>query len=467
MRVVASALALVLCSVPIHAANTLPQAFTCGQQGVAGGLGAGTDLTRYTIDVTRFPLAVCNDGTPAVFYYAPSSKPEDHDKWIIFLQGGGSCVDGQSCAQRWCSVDTNYGLDKMSTSLSKPQIRGNGFMNPAPQNRFGSWNRVLIYYCSSDAWSGTTTRTVSASLNSVSRDYDIHFHGAHIVDAVIDTLRNASTGRRHVARHDVWTAATPVAALASTAGRAATDVAAVQTPWPDLDHATAVLFAGSSAGGAGVRANVDRVGAKLRATNPNLDYRGLIDAIYSTLGENLNFATTTYCANDPVHGCSYETYTQAVHERVDVGLWGSAGDASCLQWHATHEPGTEWRCSDGDHVNLHHITTPFFLRQDLQDTNIGGDWVEAGYGGPSDYAMHVEAELRNLPVPEETQGATPGLFVPQCTDHESFTNDERVYDVKITGVNFHDAVANWWAHTQPQQLIRHFTGTPGKAPECP
>lgn len=90
-------------------------------------MGGGIDLARFTIDVARYPEAVCNDGTPAVFYYGGYTKPEDRNKWIIFLQG--SCIDGQSCTERWCSIDTNYGLDKMSTSLSEAQIRGAGFLS--------------------------------------------------------------------------------------------------------------------------------------------------------------------------------------------------------------------------------------------------------------------------------------------------------------------------------------------------
>ena len=31
------------------------------------------------------------------------------------------------------------------------------------ENRFGTWNRVLIFYCSSDQWSGTKANTVTAT----------------------------------------------------------------------------------------------------------------------------------------------------------------------------------------------------------------------------------------------------------------------------------------------------------------
>src|SRR6185436_16430442 len=151
----------------------------------------------------------------------------DRSKWILFLQGGGSCNSGQKCAERWCSIDTNYGMDKMSSSLAKPQIRGNGFLAPDARNHFGTWNRVLIYYCSSDMWSGTHATTASASSGSTTVQYAIQFRGAQIVDAVLDTLRNHTpVGKRRAVRHD---AVEPNA-----------------SDWPDLDDATAVIFAGAS-----------------------------------------------------------------------------------------------------------------------------------------------------------------------------------------------------------------------------
>ena len=429
-------------------AGTLPEAFSCGREGTIGGLGAGSDLVRHTVDLEKFPEAKCNDGTPAIFYYGAATKTEDRDKWLIFLQGGGACQDGQSCAERWCSAETAYGMDKMTTSLSKASIRGVGFLNPTTDNRFGSWNRVLIYYCSSDTWNGDSVRTLQASANNAgTRDYDIYFKGARIVSAVLDTLRNSGPSvRRRVARHAVEEEAT--------------------SAWPDLDDATAVILSGSSAGGAGVRANLDRVGEKLRRTNPDLDYRGIIDAIYGTLSENRDFTRSTFCAADPARGCSYESFMKSTREAVDT-LYAARDDESCLQWHQTKAPGTEWRCSDGEHVQLHHLSTPWFMRMDLLDENIGGDYVERGFGTPADCARTIESEMRNLPIPEEPRGATPGLFIPQCTHHESFTDNQRVFDVRLAGLSWHDLVWNWWTGAQPQQRIRPFTGTAAAAPECP
>lgn len=417
----------------------------CGKTGTVGGLGAGVDLTRYTIDTSKFPNAVCNDGTPGVFYYAPASREDDRNKWFIFLQGGGGCNDGQSCAERWCSVNTNYGMDKMTSSLTKPMIRGDGFLGPYPENRFGTWNRVLIFYCSSDTWSGTTSGEHSASAGATTVTFTLQFRGSQIIDAVLDTLRNAAPAPRlRAVRHSLKEDAT--------------------VAWPDLDNATHVLFAGSSAGGIGARTNADRVGAKLRATNAHLvDYRVLFDASESPEAEKRDWTRTTYCAKDPA-GCTFATFYQGLYAHSQA-TFGARRDESCLAFHAASN--TQFYCEDSGHVTLYHVTTPFFIHQDLQDPQVGGDYVEAGFGNMIDYGTKLEADLRSLPTPEEPRGATPGIFAPQCTDHESVTKDSAVYDVKIDGVSYYDAVWNWWSGTQPQVKILHFVQPGGKAPGCP
>ena len=45
------------------------------------------------------PLAVCNDGSPAVYYWKKSSNPSNN-KWLVFLEGGGQCYDKKSCQKR-------------------------------------------------------------------------------------------------------------------------------------------------------------------------------------------------------------------------------------------------------------------------------------------------------------------------------------------------------------------------------
>jgi Pectinacetylesterase len=453
MRVVIS-VALVFLGVSLRAAAPINEVLPCGKVGVAGGLGAGTDLQRITVDTKRFPEALCNDGSPAVFYIGRYTKDEDRNKWIIFLQGGGACGNAQACAERWCSIDTNYGMDKMTSTLTKASIRGNGFMDPSSANHFGSWNRVLVFYCSSDEWTGTKTSTVHASLNNVGADFAINFKGSLIVDAVIDTLRR--TGRRRA----VLPPGTPAL-----------------NALPDLDDATHVLFAGSSGGGQGVKNNADRVGAALKGRKPSLVYRALIDAAFLPLLETQDYSRTVGCQTDPVH-CSYATSQQESWTLTDQTLRGSRVDESCLTWHAAHQPGTEWRCGDSTHLSAHHITTPFFIHMDEQDSNIGGQYIDEGFGSAADFGRAVEKQLRDLATYNATaeEGsvknggaplATPGAFGPQCTNHESFTNDGAVYGVKVDGLTYQDVVWNWWNGAQPQVAIRTFTPPGGAVAGCP
>lgn len=446
-------------------AATLDQTLACGRPGEAGGLAAGTGLSRVTIDNRSYPEAVCNDSSPGVFYVSRYTREADRNKWVIFLQGGGGCIDGQDCARRWCSSGTNFGMDKMSSSLSKPGIDGNGVFDRRETNRFGGWNQVLIYYCSSDNWAGNKLNNLSATSDSgAAIQYDIHFRGAKIVEAVLDTLQRPSGGRKRA-----------IGLPPST------------TPaMPDLDEATEVLFSGSSAGGGGVRNNADKVGAILRAKNVHcsgssgcpLIYRAAVDASFGPNSEDLDFTQSTFCASDPSL-CSYEGVFVDRYVSVVLGAWGAQFDDSCEAWHRANAPGTEWRCADGEHLFAHHISSELFGRQDLQDQLISGNFVEAGLGSAVDFGNFQEADLRELPTnstraeegPSAAGGKSVGVFGPQCTDHESFTSNRAFYEVKVTqsGVpySFHDVLWNWWSGALPQVVIRTFTGRPGSAPECP
>ena len=79
----------------------------CAKLGEVEDVSPGTDLFRVDLDLSSFPAAVCNDGTPATMFVRRYAKKSDKNKWVIFLLGGGNCKTGQDCAERWCSFDTN------------------------------------------------------------------------------------------------------------------------------------------------------------------------------------------------------------------------------------------------------------------------------------------------------------------------------------------------------------------------
>ena len=160
----------------------------------------GIPLLRRTIDLALYPEARCNDSSAAVMYIRPANAAyggnpivTSSSKWIIFLDGGGGCHDADQCLlDRWCGGGGQIfdRAGKMSSLSAPAAIRGFGIFElspPAPfVNQFADYNHVLVHYCSSDNWIGSTRHT---GLNtSTGTAYDSRFQGEALVNAVISTL---------------------------------------------------------------------------------------------------------------------------------------------------------------------------------------------------------------------------------------------------------------------------------------
>ena len=471
----AVAASLKLCLVlaaPAAAAPTLDSALPCGTAGSAGGLGAGTGIWRIDVDTTRYPEALCNDGTGAVFYVRQAADPADRDRWHIHLQGGGGCRDAESCAKRWCSVDTNFGMDKMTSALAPtPGARARGMLSQNAANPLRDWNQVLVYYCSSDSWSGTRSAidlTAEAPGGAGSVDYEIQFQGANILDAVLDTLRRENGIVQY------------------------TDETATRT-MPDLDEAELVILAGASAGGNGVVRQADRVGDKLAATNVScgaaggcdLDYRAVFDAAYIPDQSVYSYAQTPFCSEYGL--CTYAAHGAEDWANAQLGLWQAQTDDSCLAWHATHMPGYEWRCGDSVYIVENHLLTPHFIRFDLQDPLVNGNMHGFGFtwlGLPiSEKVFGLLSYLQLSRVEDLWQTAAeghqgrgepatrPAVFGAQCAHHASLLNtgmylEARAPDADGISRRMPELLVNWLNGTGPQTAIVPFTTT-GALPHCP
>lgn len=422
---------------------TLPEAFGRGTPG-AGGVAQGTGLLRIDIDASRYPEARCADGSGAVIYARRARTEAHRDDWIVYLQGGGSCDSGEDCHARWLGRDGNFGANKLSSRFAPAGgIAAGGLANPDARNPFGGWNHVFVYYCSSDGWAGTAAGVATSAVHEgVAVAYRLDLLGARIVDAVFDTLRGG-------------------AAYADPAGR--------RVPMPSLDEARTVLFAGSSAGGSGARTHADRVGALLRATNRrctaarcDLAYAAVIDASYGLASEPLDHEGSRACGSALADACTYETAMRRRWLGVVRDFRRGVADESCVAHHAAS--GDEWRCADGAHVLQHHVATPFFVRADLQDALVMGNTVEAGYryeGVPLDRHLYGRLEeiqlleLASLAARSEEPRAAgplepPGVFGPQCGDHETLRTNDATFGRAI--------VANGVRHTLPQVLARWLAG---------
>lgn len=439
----------------------------CGKLGPAGGLaGAKSDvyLERHDFDPAVFPDALCNDGTPAFFYFRPYSGEENRDKWVVQLQGGGSCGSPVKCAQRWCSIDTNFGMQGMTANESPAHgIDGKGILARRADNPLAGYNQVFVRYCTSDSWDGAA-RDVVANLEHPTTGepiaYRIHFLGARVVEAVISTLRQDGVAPL---QHE-------------TSGQAL----------PDLDEAEVFILAGASGGGGGTTLNADRVAEAVRAGNIHcggdtcpLEVRAVIDSILSPELETLDYSTAVLCTEEP-HICDYETHFSYAFSEGSYAFRNQQSDASCLAWHATHAPGTEYQCADTQHILRHHVTTPMFVRMSQRDSLISGNAAEASWTVPGKGVMDADlfAELIRLDLAAMAdiqtsahEGAliqtAPGVFGPTCPRHETLSSNEATYDVTIevdsVPRTMFDIFEAWRAGGSPSAAI----ATPETPDVCP
>ncbi len=463
MRILVLALvwAQLASTVPVFAQSlpTLPELFGRGVAG-AGGVAQGDTLMRVDVPVARYPDALCADGTPAVFYVRSARDAQHRDDWVVYLQGGGSCDSGEDCHARWLGQDGNFGANKLSSRFAPAGgIASGGIESVDARNPFAAWNHVFVYYCSSDGWAGQARDARASTVHAgVPTDYRINFLGARIIDAVFDQLRGGNGVLTYAASNGT------------------------RQSMPDLDRARNVLFAGSSAGGSGVRSNADRIGALLRREHlgcgPScaLRYAAVLDGSYGLGTESLGHAGSRVCGPLVAATCSYEQSMRRRWFDVLLDFRDGLADGSCV---AHHLPlGDEWRCADGAHVLEHHLLTPFFVRSDLQDSLVMGNTIEAGFsyqGTPLDrtlYGLLEEGQLRALTTlaarSEEARLPSalepPGAFGPQCGDHETLRSNEPTFRRSIVDANgtahqMLSSLSEWLAGRGPVNIVQRFNAS--------
>lgn len=427
----------------------ISQVLSCGSAPPAPV--AVNELQRVEIDTAVFPDALCNDGSRAAIYFRPYRGAANRNKWVIQLKGGGGCTDGDSCAARWCACTDSTACPGASaddyTGFTMENMQGNGpsarrasgimlrqFNRPNP---LADYNQVRFEYCSSDYWTGTR-RDVDLvgrdPITGAAQGFSMHFLGARILDADMDTLRRNG-----------------VAALTYTLG-------ALPVPMPDLDAATEVVFAGDSAGGAGIAHNLDRLRGMVPA---NALVEGLVDAMVGPEMSNLSFATSSLAPTIT----TYPAFAAALAAGQGV-THGARLDQSCIDWHQANDPGSEGECNDTSHVIRHHLATPFFARVALHDVLISQLYIDlsadpaSGNMTRSRFADTLRTELADLAgITEEMNliSRAPGVFAPTCAKHDTIGTNADTFDTTVT-VNgslktLFDAFNSWRVAGADQRII--------------
>lgn len=198
---------------------------------------------------TRWSDARCNDGTPAGYEFRPS--PTGSNEWVILFEGGGSCDDlTLSCAQRGARLTTT---SPVGNGLWTQFTRG-GVFNPRDDVNpdFHAANLVQLHYCSSDQWSGATSRRrITSATPQCTNEDDCgwYFSGRANARRAIESLR-----RDHGLRDD---------------------------------GSQRVLFVGTSAGGFGLAANAEAMTTLLPNTHAADGLRFVLDGAFVLDGWNV------------------------------------------------------------------------------------------------------------------------------------------------------------------------------------
>ncbi|XP_076373441.1 palmitoleoyl-protein carboxylesterase notum1-like isoform X2 [Tachypleus tridentatus] len=310
--------------------------------------------------------ATCNDGTPAGYYLRKSYNSK---RWLMFLEGGWYCFDHRSCLSRYLNM-----RNLMSSEKWPETRRVGGIMSDDPEENPYWWNanHVYIPYCSSDTWSGATPASNAFA-----------FLGARIIIEVIKDLlpRGLSDG----------------------------DV---------------LLLAGSSAGGAGVLVNLDRVADTLKSLNAGVEVRGLVDSGW-------------FLDNEPYKPMEcFDPHTCAPVEAIKQGirLWNGQVPERCK---ADYDPEEHWRCYFGYRI-YRTLKTPVFIFQWLFDeAQMTADNVVApATKAQWDYIHNMGKELRR------TLQNVSAVFAPSCVSHMILTHRNWQY-MKIKGISFPQALRCW------------------------
>ncbi|XP_047402735.1 palmitoleoyl-protein carboxylesterase NOTUM isoform X3 [Sciurus carolinensis] len=305
----------------------------------------------------------CNDGSPAGYYLKESKGSR---RWLLFLEGGWYCFNRENCDTRY---DT---MRRLMSSKDWPHTRtGTGILSSQPEENPHWWNANMVFipYCSSDVWSGASSKSEkSESLASrplpVTRQHDEYaFMGALIIQEVVRELLGKG-----------------------------------------LSGAKVLLLAGSSAGGTGVLLNVDRVAEQLEDLGyPAIQVRGLADSGWFL--DNKQYRRTD----------CIDTVTCAPTEAIRRGIryWNGMVPERCRR---QFKEGEEWNCFFGYKV-YPTLRCPVFVVQWLFDeaqltvdnVHLTGQPVQEGQWL---YIQNLGRELRS------TLKDVPASFAPACLSHE-------------------------------------------------
>ena len=136
--------------------------------------------------------AVCNNNSPAVFYYDSNSNISV-SKWIIYFEGGAGCSSRDECSTRFRDRRNRPLMSSyVYQELELAEIVGKGLMSSDERENptFYHFHHVYVPYCSSDVWLGRNYRPDVTTDFTENEPIDFSFQGNFIFRGVITDLCN-------------------------------------------------------------------------------------------------------------------------------------------------------------------------------------------------------------------------------------------------------------------------------------
>jgi len=336
-----------------------------------------------------YPLAICNDGSPAAYYYREGFVQSR--QWLVFLEGAGWCWDEKSCNMPWkIRLGTSIEFPRTPEAILSWAHTLKGVFDSTGRSPFKDWHVAYVRTCSNDAFLGDSSPLQGAQQSGVRKPGPgWHFRGRRILEATFEDLRRR-TG------------------MGGFEG--------------DL-----VLYGGCSSGGRGALVTLDYL-AKSFVGKASIV--GLFDAPLWVPIKPLKDGLV-----------SFDEQTRLFFARANPGSFIS-------QECKAHYPGAEqWKCLEAG-FRLPFVRTPYFLTHAQYDVfgltmNIFGHFYPGHYLNPEqkEYAeQYRKLVLTYLPNPQS--GSGNAVFSPACYAHCMFS-DAVFYVIDAAGVTLVAALHRW------------------------
>ncbi|XP_031117767.1 pectin acetylesterase 8-like [Ipomoea triloba] len=133
------------------------------------------NVTLTTLDSAVSKGAVCLDGSAPGYYY-DKGHGEGVDKWVVFIEGGGWCMNAQHCKYR--------GPTRLGSSKYMYPVIGMGDMmsnTPDENPEFYNWHRVHVAYCDGSSF--------TSDVDGVDPVTNLTYRGVRIFDALMEDFQ--------------------------------------------------------------------------------------------------------------------------------------------------------------------------------------------------------------------------------------------------------------------------------------